>query len=137
MESRQHFHRRPPRRRAPPLVEVALLEHGNNNLPVGNHYIRQVQPLTRELDEVSKQIKALTTRGGEEYCDAAIQRAITDLTWDQDPKTYKAIFIVGNEPFPPRPGRSTPDLQRQLRERSHHQHHPLWSARFRHLGIMA
>jgi anti-sigma regulatory factor (Ser/Thr protein kinase) len=82
-----------------PFVEVALFEYGNNNQPVGSHYIRQIQPLTRDLDEVSKQITALTTNGGEEYCGAVIQRAITDLTWDKDPKTYKAIFIAGNEPF--------------------------------------
>ena len=82
-----------------PFVEVALFEYGNNNLHVGNHYIRQVQPLTRDLDEISKQIFALKTNGGEEYCGAVIQRALADLTWDSDPKTYKAIFIAGNEPF--------------------------------------
>ena len=82
-----------------PFVEVALFEYGNNNQHVGNHYIRQVQPLTRDLDEISKQMFALKTNGGEEYCGAVIQRALTDLTWDTSPKTYKAIFIAGNEPF--------------------------------------
>lgn len=82
-----------------PFVEVALYEYGNNNQPVGNNYIRLVQPLTRDLDEVSKQMFALKTNGGEEYCGAVIQRAMSDLTWDSNPKTYKAIFIAGNEPF--------------------------------------
>lgn len=82
-----------------PFVEVALFEYGNNNQPVGNHYIRQVHPLTRDLDEISKQLFALTTNGGEEYCGAVIQRALTDLTWDADKRTYKAVFIAGNEPF--------------------------------------
>ncbi|MCP5545608.1 MAG: VWA domain-containing protein [Akkermansiaceae bacterium] len=82
-----------------PFVEVALFEYGNNNQPVGNHYIRQVHPLTRDLDEISKQLFALTTNGGEEYCGAVIQRALTDLTWDDNKRTYKAIFIAGNEPF--------------------------------------
>lgn len=82
-----------------PFVEVALFEYGNNNQHVGNHYIRQVQPLTRDLDEISKQMFALKTNGGEEYCGAVIQRALADLTWDSNPKTYKAIFIAGNEPF--------------------------------------
>jgi hypothetical protein len=82
-----------------PFVEVALYEYGNNNQPVGNNYIRLVQPLTRDLDEVSKQMFALKTNGGEEYCGAVIQRAMADLTWDSNPKTYKVIFIVGNEPF--------------------------------------
>ncbi len=82
-----------------PFVEVALYEYGNNNQSARSQYIRQVQPLTRDLDEVSKQLNALSTNGGEEYCGAVIQRAITDLKWDQDAKTYKAIFIAGNEEF--------------------------------------
>ncbi len=82
-----------------PFVEVALYEYGNNNQPVENNYIRLVQPLTRDLDEVSKQMFALKTNGGEEYCGAVIRRSLSDLTWDSDPKTYKAIFIAGNEPF--------------------------------------
>ncbi len=82
-----------------PFVEVALYEYGNNSQPVGNNYIRQVQPLTRDLDEISRQMFALKTNGGEEYCGAVIQRALSDLTWDSNPKTYKAIFIAGNEPF--------------------------------------
>ena len=84
---------------AAPFVEVALYEYGNNNQPVGNNYVRLVQPLTRDLDEVSKQMFALTTNGGEEYCGAVIQRAMADLRWDSNPKTYKVIFIAGNEPF--------------------------------------
>jgi hypothetical protein len=84
---------------AAPFVEVALYEYGNNSQPVENNYIRLVQPLTRDLDEVSKQLLALKTNGGEEYCGAVIRRSLSDLTWDSDPKTYKAIFIAGNEPF--------------------------------------
>jgi hypothetical protein len=82
-----------------PFVEVALYEYGNNSQHVGNHYIRQVQPLTRDLDEISKQMFALKTNGGEEYCGAVIQRAMADLIWDDNPNTYKAVFIAGNEPF--------------------------------------
>jgi hypothetical protein len=84
---------------AAPFVEVALYEYGNNRLSVDNNYIRQVQPLTRDLDEFSKKLFALTTDGGEEYCGAVIKRALGDLTWDPSEKTYKAIFIAGNEPF--------------------------------------
>lgn len=82
-----------------PYVEVALYEYGNNDQHVGNHYIRQVQPFTRELDELSNQLFALKTNGGDEYCGAVIQRALADLNWDKNTKTYKAIFIAGNEPF--------------------------------------
>jgi hypothetical protein len=82
-----------------PFVEVALYEYGNNNQPAGNQYIRMVQPLSRDLDEISRQLFSLKTNGGEEYCGAVIQRALSDLTWDDNPKTYKAVFIAGNEPF--------------------------------------
>jgi len=82
-----------------PFVEVALYEYGNNSQPVGNNYIRLVQPLTRDLDSVSTLMFQLKTNGGDEYCGAAIQRALADLSWDSNPKTYKAVFIAGNEPF--------------------------------------
>ncbi len=82
-----------------PFVEVALYEYGNNSLHVGNNYIRQIESFTRDLDEVSKELFALKTNGGDEYCGAVIQRALDDLSWDSSDKTYKAIFIAGNEPF--------------------------------------
>lgn len=82
-----------------PYVEVALYEYGNNDQPVGNNYIRMVHPMSRDLDEVNKRMFQLKTNGGDEYCGAVIQRALSDLNWDKNPKTYKAIFIAGNEPF--------------------------------------
>lgn len=82
-----------------PFVEVALYEYGNNSNAVGNDWIRLVSPMTRDLDDLSSKLFALKTNGGEEYCGAVIQRAIGDLAWDDNKKTYKAIFIAGNEPF--------------------------------------
>jgi hypothetical protein len=82
-----------------PFVEVALYEYGNNGNAVGNDWIRLVTPLTRDLDDLSSKLFALKTNGGEEYCGAVIQRALGDLAWDDNKKTYKAIFIAGNEPF--------------------------------------
>lgn len=82
-----------------PDVEVALYEYGNSGLSVGNQYIRLVEPLGRDLDELSRELFALKTNGGEEYCGAVIQRALSDLNWDTSKETYKVIFIAGNEPF--------------------------------------
>lgn len=87
------------RDRVAPFVEVALYEYGNNSIQVANNYIRQVEPLTRDLDELSRALFSLKTNGGEEYCGAVIQRALGDLSWDPSEKTYKVIFIAGNEPF--------------------------------------
>ncbi|MFU8892332.1 MAG: VWA domain-containing protein [Luteolibacter sp.] len=84
---------------ATPFVEVALYEYGNNALAVTDHYIRQVEPFTRDLDVVSGHLFSLRTNGGQEYCGAVVRRALDDLSWDDDEKTYKAIFIAGNEPF--------------------------------------
>ncbi len=82
-----------------PYVEVALYEYGNNSINIANNYIRQVKPLTRDLDSLSRDLFALKTNGGDEYCGAVIQRALADLAWDSSEKTYKVIFIAGNEPF--------------------------------------
>ncbi len=82
-----------------PFVEVALYEYGNSGLSIGNQYIRLVEPLSRDLDEISRELTALKTNGGEEYCGAVIGRALSDLAWDQSKETYKVIFIAGNEPF--------------------------------------
>lgn len=82
-----------------PFVEVALYEYGNSGLNIGNQYIRLVEPLGRDLDELSRELFSLKTNGGEEYCGAVIQRALSDLSWDLSKQTYKAIFIAGNEPF--------------------------------------
>lgn len=82
-----------------PVVQVALYEYGKSSLRSEEHWIRQIQPLTRDLDKVSEELFALNTNGGDEYCGAVIQRATMDLAWDANPKVYKAIFVAGNEPF--------------------------------------
>jgi len=82
-----------------PVVQVALYEYGKSSLKHEENWIRQIQPLTRDLDKVSEVLFALTTNGGDEYCGAVIQRAMKDLAWDANPKVYKAIFVAGNEPF--------------------------------------
>src|SRR3989339_509018 len=82
-----------------PTVEVALYEYGNNRLSAGENYIRQVLPFSPDLDIVSEKLFGLTTRGGSEYCGAAIKDATDNLNWAKDDSVYKAVFIAGNEPF--------------------------------------
>ncbi|MBI4248730.1 MAG: hypothetical protein HY611_04435 [Elusimicrobia bacterium] len=84
---------------ASPVIQVALYEYGNDNLSAGERYIRQVLPLTADLDDVSEKLFALTTRGGEEFAGAVIKDAAGGLEWDKHADVYKAIFIAGNEPF--------------------------------------
>lgn len=82
-----------------PSLRVALFEYGNNGLPAAEGYIRQVVPLTTDLDKLSEGLFALKTNGGDEYCGQVIQQALARLDWTNEPGAYKAIFIAGNEPF--------------------------------------
>lgn len=81
-----------------PQVEIALYEYGNDGLQDEN-YIRQVTPLTQDLDLVSEKLFALRTNGGNEYCGAVIRDAASNLSWDGNEKSMKLIYIAGNEPF--------------------------------------
>ena len=82
-----------------PVLRVALFEYGNTRLPAAEGYIRQVVPLTDDLDKLSEALFSLTTNGGDEYCGQVINEALSRLDWSKEPNGYKAIFIAGNEPF--------------------------------------
>ncbi|WBX98420.1 VWA domain-containing protein [Chryseobacterium gambrini] len=81
-----------------PQVEIALYEYGNDGLRDEN-YIRQVTPLTQDLDLVSEKLFALRTNGGSEYCGAVIRDASMNLKWDDNNQSMKLIYIAGNESF--------------------------------------
>lgn len=82
-----------------PRLEVALYEYGNDRLSPGEGHIRQVCAFTEDLDRLSEKLWELTTNGGSEFCGQVISQSVDGLAWDNNPRTYKAIFIAGNEPF--------------------------------------
>ncbi len=82
-----------------PELQVALYEYGKSSLSGESGFIRQILPLTTDLDKVSEELFALTTNGGEEYCGWVIQQATNELAWSQNTRDLKMIFIAGNEPF--------------------------------------
>lgn len=82
-----------------PRVQVALYEYGNDGLSSEKGFVRQVAPLTDDLDKISESLFALKTNGGSEFCGWVIRDAVRDLAWDASPKVYKAVFIAGNEEF--------------------------------------
>jgi hypothetical protein len=82
-----------------PEVQVALFEYGKSTLSAASGYIRQIQPLTNDLDKISEELFALKTNGGDEYCGWVIQEAVEKLAWSKSPNDLKVIFIAGNEPF--------------------------------------
>ncbi|MFV0536382.1 MAG: vWA domain-containing protein [Dysgonomonas sp.] len=81
-----------------PQIEIALYEYGNNGIKT-NDYIRQVMPLSSDLDLLSEKLFALATWGGSEYCGAVIDKAVKRLDWGNNDADMKLIYIAGNEPF--------------------------------------
>lgn len=82
-----------------PDIEIALYEYGNDGLSIKSNYIRQVTPLSTDLDLISEKLFALRTNGGSEYCGAVIQDATKDLKWASENNSMKLIYIAGNEEF--------------------------------------
>ncbi|MBB4034709.1 hypothetical protein GGR21_000596 [Dysgonomonas hofstadii] len=82
-----------------PQIEIALYEYGNDRLKERDSYIRQVAPLTTNLDLISEKLFSLTTYGGLEYCGAVIDQAVSKLEWGNHSADMKLIYIAGNEPF--------------------------------------
>jgi hypothetical protein len=82
-----------------PTIQVALYEYGKTTISAEEQYLRQVLPLTTDLDSVSQQLFALTTNGGQEYCGAVIRAATRGLSWSVNANDLKVMIIAGNEPF--------------------------------------
>jgi predicted house-cleaning noncanonical NTP pyrophosphatase (MazG superfamily) len=82
-----------------PDIQIALYEYGNDGLSQQSNYIRQVAPLTTDLDLISEKLFALSTNGGSEYCGAVIQDATKQLSWGNNEKDMKLVYIAGNEGF--------------------------------------
>jgi hypothetical protein len=80
-------------------IELALFEYGNDTLSAESGYIRQVLPLTGDLDTVSEKLHGLFTNGGSEYAGQAIETAVTTLAWSNDPSALRFVFLAGNEEF--------------------------------------
>lgn len=82
-----------------PQLEVGLYEYGKSSIPKSEGYLRQIVPLSHDLDKISEELFALKTGGGSEYCGMVIQSATNGLKWSKSDKELKLIFIAGNEPF--------------------------------------
>ncbi len=82
-----------------PDIEISLYEYGNSGLAEKNNYIKQITPLSTDLDLISEKLFALKTNGGEEYCGAVIADANKQLSWGKDRNNMKLIYVCGNEGF--------------------------------------
>ncbi len=82
-----------------PTIEIALYEYGNSTLSVEQGYVRQIVPLSADLDLVSEKLFELSTNGGDEYCGQVVHDAAKDLAWTTNNNDLKLIIIAGNEPY--------------------------------------
>ncbi len=82
-----------------PALEVALYEYGKSSLKKEEGYLRQITPLTDDLDKVSEELFALKTNGGDEYCGWVVRSATDGLKWSDRDEDLKLIFVCGNEAF--------------------------------------
>ncbi|MFT3846271.1 MAG: hypothetical protein QM725_14545 [Lacibacter sp.] len=82
-----------------PEIEFALYEYGTPRNQREGGYIKQINNFIKDLDSLSENLFGLTTNGGDEYCGHVIYRSINELKWDNNPRSYKVIFIAGNESF--------------------------------------
>lgn len=84
-----------------PRVQVGLYEYGIRDAQDNGSYVRQLSPLTEDLDSLSEKLFKIDKRdsGGSEFCGWVIKDAVDHFKWDKSSKTYKAIFIAGNEEF--------------------------------------
>jgi hypothetical protein len=80
-------------------LEIALYEYGNSRLPDQNGFVRKVLDFSTDLDAISKELFALRTKGGDEYCGTVISKSLQQLEWRNGPNDLKIIFIAGNESF--------------------------------------
>ncbi len=82
-----------------PHLEVALYEYGKSSIPKSEGYLRQLVPLSDDLDKISDELFSLKTNGGSEHCGQVIDAATTGLKWSRNHQDLKLIFIAGNEAF--------------------------------------
>ena len=80
-----------------PVLRVALYHYGNDGLNRENGWVKQLCPLTSDLDTVYENLFKLTTNGGTELVARVMRAATTELKWDRSKGTLRIIFIAGNE----------------------------------------
>lgn len=80
-----------------PRLEVAVYEYGKSDLPQYSGYLRQLVPLTTDLDRVSEALFSIRTNGGSEHAGQVIEAAVSELDWSPYQDDLKVIFLAGNE----------------------------------------
>ncbi|MCB0662985.1 MAG: VWA domain-containing protein [Saprospiraceae bacterium] len=82
-----------------PSIEISLYAYGNDDFNGKQGYVKQIEPLITDLDQVSDALFRLQTKGGSEYCGEVIYQSLQQLPWSGNKNDFKLIVIAGNEPF--------------------------------------
>ena len=80
-----------------PILEVGLVAYRDN----GDAYVTKKFPLTRDLDSMFVNLRSLRADGGgdtPEHVGRALGEAVSQMSWDQDSKVMKLIYLVGDAP---------------------------------------
>src|SRR5438128_10709238 len=80
-----------------PLVKIGLVAYRDR----GDEYITKVIDLTDDLDAIHTQLMSFQAAGGGDFPESvnqALHESVTKLTWSNDKKTLRMIFLVGDAP---------------------------------------
>lgn len=80
-----------------PQIRIGLVAFRDR----GDRYITQVTDLSADLDSMYATLMDFQTAGGgdtPESVNAALHAAVNDISWSQDPNTYRTVFLVGDAP---------------------------------------
>ncbi len=81
-----------------PKLRVALYQYGGESLSPENGWVKQLCPLTDDLDMVYEKLFELRSGGSTEYVARVMHAATTELKWSKSKSALRIIFIAGNEP---------------------------------------
>lgn len=80
-----------------PDLRVGLIGYRDK----GDAYVTRVFDLNEDLDHIYQQLTAFRAQGGgdtPEHVGRALGEAVSTLSWSQNPKAMKMIFLVGDAP---------------------------------------
>jgi len=77
-------------------LRVALISFGSNRASANGYVVEEIG-LTDDLDAVFESLMKLKAEGGTEYVGGAIKSALDGLSWGEDARTLKLLFVAGNE----------------------------------------
>ncbi len=81
-----------------PNLRVALYHYGNDGLNEETGWVKQLCPLTDDLDQIYEELFKLRTNGGTEFVARVVRAATNNLNWSKQPGALKMIVVAGNEP---------------------------------------